>query len=78
MEESTEHRLATALNAKVQDFFLAETISADRPVKFAGEWVNEMEHPRDSKDGLLEVKVSHSPRIFGLDSSIPNIPSACP
>jgi hypothetical protein len=58
MEESTEHRLASVLNAMVQDFFLAETISSDRPVKLAGEWVNEMEHPRDSKDGLLAVKVS--------------------
>lgn len=57
LEESTDHRLASVLNLKLQDFFLAETISSDRPIKFAGEWVNDLEHPRDSKDGLFAVKV---------------------
>jgi hypothetical protein len=57
LEDTTDHRLASVLNLKLQDFFLAETISSDRPIKFAGEWVNDLEHPRDSKDGLFAVKV---------------------
>lgn len=56
-EDSSLHRLASVLNLKVQDFFVAETISSDRPVKLIGEWVNDAEHPRYSNDGLLMMKV---------------------
>lgn len=57
LEESEEHRLASCLNVTAQDFFLAESISSKRPVKMVGEWLNEQEHPRDSKDGLIMMKV---------------------
>lgn len=57
LEESQSHRLSSSLNLKVRDFFVAETISSDRPVKLAGEWVNEVDHPRESKDGLFMLKV---------------------
>jgi hypothetical protein len=58
MEDSTEHRLASCIHLKAQDLFVAETISSDRPVKMAGEWVNEQDHPRDTRDGLIAIKVS--------------------
>jgi hypothetical protein len=57
LEESTEHRLASCLHLKVRDFFLAETISSKRATKMIGEWFNEDEHPRDTNDGLLTMKV---------------------
>jgi len=57
LKECTDHRLASCMNIKAQDFFIAETISRDRPVKLVGEWVNEIEHPRDTKDGLMMMKV---------------------
>lgn len=57
LEECSEHRLASCMNIKAQDFFIAETISSDRPVKLTGEWVNEKDHPRDTKDGLFMMKV---------------------
>ena len=36
---------------------LIETVSTKKPVKLIGEWVNEEEHPRDSNDGILMMKV---------------------
>lgn len=54
---STEHRLKSCLDLSLKDFFLAETISNSTPIKMIGEWFNEVEHPRDSKDGLLMFKV---------------------
>ena len=55
--ESTEHRLASCLDLKIRDLFVAETISNIKPVKLLGEWFNEIEHPRDSHDGLLMMKM---------------------
>lgn len=55
--ESTEHRLASCLDLKVTDFFVSETISDLKPVKLVGEWFNEVEHPRDSNDGLVMMKM---------------------
>ena len=63
LKESKEHRLASCLSFKAQDFFVAETISSDRAVKMVGEWFNEDEHPRDSNDGLLMMKVSRNRRV---------------
>jgi hypothetical protein len=57
--ESRDHSLASCMDIKVADFFLAETISSVKPVKLLGEWLNETEHPRDSSDGLLMIKVSN-------------------
>ena len=53
----SNHRLASCLNLKAQDFFIAETISGNKPVKMVGEWFSEDDHPRDSRDGLLMMKV---------------------
>jgi hypothetical protein len=56
--ESGEHKLASCMNLAAQDFFIAETISSDRPVKMIGEGLHEDDHPRESRDGLLMMKVS--------------------
>ncbi len=56
-EDSTDHRLASCLDMKIGDFFVAETISKDRPTKMVGEWVNDEEHPRNTNDGLAAIKV---------------------
>lgn len=61
--ESDEHRLANCIDVSMADFFVAETISSSKPVKLLGEWFNETEHPRDSNDGLIMMKVS----AFSLD-----------
>lgn len=58
MQEASEHRLASCMNLKAQDLFLAETISSDGPIKMIGEWFNEKDHPRYSSDGLITMKVS--------------------
>ena len=55
--ECSEHRLASCVDLVVSDLFLAETISGDKPVKILGEWLNESEHPRDTNDGLLMMKI---------------------
>lgn len=57
-EESNDHHLASCMNLTIADIVLTETISGDEPVKLIGEWLNEEEHPRDSNDGLLMMKVS--------------------
>lgn len=54
---SRKHSLAACARWKVTDFFLAETISGDRPKKMIGEWVNEREHPRDTHDGVIMMKM---------------------
>ena len=75
--DSSDHRLKSILRLSAKDFFLAETISTSNPVKMFGEWFNEVEHPRDSREGLLMFKVSLcyvynimvlvcSPERFGL------------
>ena len=57
--ESDDHLLASSLDVTIEDFFVAETISNVKPVKLMGEWLNEIEHPRDSNDGLIMMKVSN-------------------
>ena len=56
--ETKDHRLASCLRLKVNDFSLIEAISSTRPKKMLGEWVNEVDHPRDSDDGVIMVEVS--------------------
>jgi hypothetical protein len=58
LEPVDDHRLASCLSLKIQDFFAAETISGDRPIKMAGEWLSDADHPRESTDGLCALKVS--------------------
>ena len=56
-EESSNHRLGSCMDLSLNDLFLAETISGDKPVKILGEWFNEAEHPRDTGDGILMMKM---------------------
>lgn len=56
--ECNDHRLISCMDVAAQDFFLAETISSDRPVKMLGEWVNEVDHPRETRGGIMKLKVS--------------------
>ena len=56
-EELKNHRLASCVDLSLNDLFLAETISGDKPVKILGEWFNEAEHPRDTGDGILMMKM---------------------
>jgi hypothetical protein len=57
MEDCVDHRLVSCLNLSMHDFFIAETISSENPAKVVGEWFNEQEHPRDSNDSLILMKV---------------------
>lgn len=57
-EQSSAHQLASCIHLSVADMFLAETVSSSKPVKMLGEWVNDLEHPRDTNDGLIMMKVS--------------------
>jgi autophagy-related protein 2 len=54
--ESADHSLASCMDLTLSDMFLLETVSGDSPVKLLGEWLND-EHPRDSKDGLMMMKM---------------------
>lgn len=68
-EDCQEHRptpnqLASSLVLSVADFFMSETISTGHPVKMIGEWINEMDHPRDSSDGMIMLKMrTKHPRL---------------
>jgi hypothetical protein len=57
-EKSESHRLVSILSLSVSDLFLAETASHSNPIKMLGEWINEYEHPRDTRFGTLMMKVS--------------------
>merc|ERR1712176_1570457 len=51
------------MNISASDFFLAETISSDVPVKMIGEWVS-LGHPRDLNEGMIELQmVTHHPLL---------------
>lgn len=56
-EESQLHRLGSCMDLRVEDFFIAETISNSQPTKMLGEWVNEVQHPRDTKHGLVMMRM---------------------
>jgi len=45
------------MDLSVMDLFIAETISNENPKKMMGEWVNDLEHPRDTRDGFLMMKM---------------------
>ncbi len=55
--DSKEHRLASYLDLSVSDFYIAEAISNDDPIKLMGEWMNESEHPRDDNDGMIMLQI---------------------
>lgn len=56
-ESSTTHRLASVMSASISDMFIAESASLAYPVKMLGEWVNENQHPRDTRFGTLMLRV---------------------
>ena len=62
-ESSDAHRLVSCLDLKAKDFFLAETVSGNKPIKMVGEWFNDTLHPRNSADGLFAMKVRSDRRI---------------
>jgi len=55
--ESEKHCLASCMDLSLLDMFISETVSSELPVKIIGEWINDHEHPRDSSDGLLMMKM---------------------
>jgi len=55
--DSMEHRLASYLDLSISDFYIAEAISNDDPIKMMGEWMNEAEHPRDDSDGMIMLQI---------------------
>ena len=58
--QSEEHFLSSCIELNFTEMHLIDVISSDKPVKMLGEWVNEDEHPRDSNDGLLTMKVRNT------------------
>ena len=63
-KESQQHSLCSCMDISISDMFLAETVSSGTPVKILGEWFNEIEHPRDSNDGILMMKVRRHFKMF--------------
>eukprot|EP00934_Nitzschia_sp_Nitz4_P004614 Nitzschia sp. Nitz4//scaffold119_size111653//42238//48064//NITZ4_004188-RA/size111653-augustus-gene-0.212-mRNA-1//1//CDS//3329533830//4604//frame0 len=59
-EETMDHRLASMLSVSVSNLYFAETTSQTTPVKMFGEWLNENQHPRDSRHGALMLKMTTS------------------
>ncbi len=55
--ESKKHRLASFLDLSISDFYIAEAVSNDDPLKLMGEWMNEDEHPRDNSDGIIMLQI---------------------
>ena len=55
--KSKVQRLLSVLAVSISDMFLADATSASTPVKMIGEWINDKEHPRDTRCGLLMLKV---------------------
>lgn len=58
-------RLASCTKLRVTDFYVVETISdEDSPLKMIGEWVSDLEHPRDLDEGVVELTlVTRLPRV---------------
>ena len=57
-EKSQTTRLVSILDVAIADLFIAETVSLSNPIKLLGEWVNDTQHPRDTRCGMLMMKVS--------------------
>jgi hypothetical protein len=50
-------QLASSLVFSATDFFISESISTRHPLKMIREWVNESDHPRDSNEGMIMLKM---------------------
>lgn len=57
-EKSTTHRLQSIMELAVSSMFVAETVSISRPVKMVGEWINDQDHPRDTRFGTVMLKMT--------------------
>jgi len=77
--DCTDHCLASCMELSLRDMFISETISSGVPLKIIGEWANDHEHPRDSNDGLLMMKmvsvhpdkrVSANGKLMGNESRV--------
>ncbi len=68
----SSHQLASSLVLSATDFFISECISTQYPLKMIGEWVNESDHPRDSNDGMimLKIKTKHSSMRLSSDGKL--------
>jgi hypothetical protein len=53
------HCPSSVLGVSITDMFIADAASASTPVKMLGEWANENEHPRDTRCGILMLKVRY-------------------
>jgi hypothetical protein len=51
-EDFRVHRLASCMDLSVEDLFIAKSISNVQPTKMLGEWVNDVEHPRDTSEAI--------------------------
>ena len=40
------------MDLSVEDLFIAKSISNVQPIKMLGEWVNDVEHPRDTSEAI--------------------------
>lgn len=76
---SEEYLLTSCMRLKANDFFLSESISSSesnskrgRSIKMIGEWVDTHEHPRETHDGIISLKmVSMRPScIFSADGKL--------
>jgi hypothetical protein len=59
-EKSATHRLQSIMELAVSSMFVAETVSISRPIKMVGEWMNDQEHPRDTRFGTVMLKMTTS------------------
>jgi autophagy-related protein 2 len=57
-EHSDSHRLQSVLDVAVSNLFVAETVSIAKPIKMFGEWINDQDHPRDTRFGTLMFKMA--------------------
>jgi len=57
LENDPSHRLVSIMALSVADLFIAETASGPSPIKMLGEWVNDNEHPHDTRYGTLMMKM---------------------
>ena len=61
--KSELHSLFSVLAVSISDMFIADATIAATPVKMLGEWINENEHPRDTRCGLLMLKVRYETNL---------------
>jgi autophagy-related protein 2 len=69
-QDSPSHRLQSILEVSVSKLFVAETVShAQRPVKMLGDWIDDSDHPRDTRCGSWMLKMATWTPITRISSS---------